>query len=100
MPDSHPGYHNNCRIGTVIFAYAVLLMCRAPRQPLGPYGETERSWKTAEACALAQELLNYALRIAENGADRYCAFRVGTRDELVTALGLAVHSDPPTSLDE
>ena len=46
--------------------------------------------KTGEAEALAQELLDYEIKIDENGTDRYGAFKVGRHDDLVTALGLAV----------
>jgi hypothetical protein len=47
----------------------------------------------AEAKILAEELLNYEIRVEENANDRYGAFRVGTHDDLVTALGLAVQED-------
>jgi hypothetical protein len=50
--------------------------------------------KTAEADALARELLDYEIRVDENANDRYGAFKVGTHDDLVTALGLAVQCDP------
>ena len=43
-----------------------------------------------EARALTRELLDYEIRIDENANDKYGAFRVGTHDDLVTALGLAV----------
>ena len=46
---------------------------------------------TAEAQALGRELANYEIRVTENATDRYGAFRVGTHDDLATALGLAVH---------
>ena len=46
---------------------------------------------TAEAKALAHELVTYEIRVNENATDRYGAFRVGTHDDLATALGLAVH---------
>ena len=46
-----------------------------------------------EASALARELLDYEIRVDENAKDRYGAFRVGTHDDLVTALGLAVQGD-------
>lgn len=49
--------------------------------------------KTAEAEALAGELLDYEIRVSENGNDTYGAFRVGTHDDLVTALGLAVQEE-------
>lgn len=51
-----------------------------------------------EAKALAAELLVYEIRVDENANDRYGAFRVGTHDDLVTALGLAVHSEPACSI--
>jgi hypothetical protein len=50
---------------------------------------------TAEADALAKELLDFEIKIDEDGNDRYGAFRVGTHDDLVTALGLAVLIPPP-----
>jgi hypothetical protein len=37
-------------------------------------------------------------RVDENANDRYGAFRVGTHDDLVTALGLAVQWTPPPTL--
>ncbi|HXO19431.1 MAG TPA: hypothetical protein VOA87_05840 [Thermoanaerobaculia bacterium] len=51
--------------------------------------------KIPEAEALAQELLDYEIRVSEDANDRYGAFRVGTHDDLVTALGLAVQVNPP-----
>lgn len=50
--------------------------------------------KTAEAEALAKELLDYEIRVSDEGDDRYGAFKVGTHDDLVTALGLAVLRGP------
>ena len=49
--------------------------------------------KTEEAETLAKELLDYEIRVEEDANDRYGAFRVGTRDDMVTALGLAVQDD-------
>lgn len=49
--------------------------------------------RTREAEALAKELLDYEIRVDENANDRYGAFKVGTHDDLVTALGLAVQDD-------
>jgi len=46
--------------------------------------------RTDEAEALAHELLDYEIRVDQDSNDRYGAFRVGTHDDLVTALGLAV----------
>jgi hypothetical protein len=49
--------------------------------------------RTAEAEVLARELLDYEIRVDEQANDRYGAFKVGTHDDLVTALGLAVQDD-------
>jgi hypothetical protein len=51
--------------------------------------------QTAKAAALAEELLNYEIRVSENAGDTYGAFKVGTHDDLVTALGLAAQPLPP-----
>jgi hypothetical protein len=57
--------------------------------------------RTSEAEALRQELMDYEIRISEDANDRYGAFRVGTHDDLVTAVGLAVQEDPVSySTDE
>ncbi len=45
---------------------------------------------TKESRALARELRNYEIRINTNAGARYGAFRSGTHDDLVTALGLAL----------
>lgn len=47
---------------------------------------------------LTRELLSYELRVNENATETYGAFQVGTHDDLVTALGLAVQVDPPVSI--
>jgi hypothetical protein len=39
--------------------------------------------------------MNFEIRVDEKANDRYGAFRVGTHDDLVTALGLAVQVDYP-----
>ncbi len=46
--------------------------------------------KTPEAPVLKQELLDFEIRVDEDANERYGAFRVGTHDDLVTALGLVV----------
>lgn len=51
--------------------------------------------KTVEAEALTRELLNYELRVDEDGHERFGAFKTGTHDDLATALGLAVQVDSP-----
>ena len=48
--------------------------------------------------ALRAELVDYEIRVDENANDRYGAFKVGTHDDLVTALGLAVQVDRPDGL--
>jgi hypothetical protein len=49
---------------------------------------------TAEARALAEELLEYEIKVDPDGDARFGAFRVGAHDDLVTALGLAVQVEP------
>ncbi len=49
--------------------------------------------KAAEAEVLAQELLDYEIRVDQDANDKYGAFKVGAHDDLVTAVGLAVHDD-------
>ncbi len=49
--------------------------------------------QTAEARTLADELLAYEIRVSEDANTKYGAFKVGTHDDLVTALGLAVLRD-------
>lgn len=51
--------------------------------------------KNAEARALEADLRNFRIEVAEDANNRYGAFRVGPRDELVTALGLAAQPEPP-----
>lgn len=46
--------------------------------------------KMAEAEALKEELLNYEIRISDGGRDTYGAFRTGSHDDLVSALGIAI----------
>lgn len=58
---------------------------------------------TREAEALAAELVSYEIRVSEDALARYGAFRVGTHDDLATALGLAVQDragDLPTGVIE
>lgn len=54
--------------------------------------------RTREAAALTDELMVYELRVDANGHARAGAFKVGTHDDLVTALGLAVQVDRPIRL--
>lgn len=50
--------------------------------------------KTAEAEATRAELLDYEIRVSDDGHDTYGAFKVGRHDDLVTALGLATQAPP------
>lgn len=47
-----------------------------------------------EAQAMARELKDYEIKVDANANDTYGAFKVGTHDDLATALGLAVLDDP------
>ena len=49
--------------------------------------------ETTEARTLAQELLDFEIHVEENANDKYGAFRVGTHDDLVTALGLVAQAE-------
>lgn len=49
--------------------------------------------RTVEAETLRAELLAYEPRVYENANEREGAFKVGTHDDLVTALGLAIQLD-------
>jgi hypothetical protein len=51
--------------------------------------------KTPQTEILATELLDYEIRVESDANERYGAFSVGTQDDLVTALGLAVQTDWP-----
>ncbi len=46
--------------------------------------------KMDEATALVKELLDYEIRQRDNGNEQFGAFAVGSHDDLVIALGLAV----------
>ena len=49
--------------------------------------------RTQDARTLANDLLSYEIQVGTDANERYGAFKVGTRDDLVTALGMAVHED-------
>jgi hypothetical protein len=49
---------------------------------------------TPEAATLARELQDFEIRVDEKAHQRSGAFRVGTHDDLVTALGLTVQKEP------
>ena len=46
--------------------------------------------RSKEIDAMVNELSNFEIRISEEGRDSFGAFKVGTHDDLVTALGLAI----------
>lgn len=48
-----------------------------------------------EAAAMTRELMDYEIKVDPDGDAKFGAFRVGSHDDLVTALGLAVIADPP-----
>ena len=50
--------------------------------------------RTSESEALAKELLDYEIKVDPDGDAKFGAFRVGTHDDLVTALGLGVQAEP------
>ena len=50
--------------------------------------------RTPASEILARELMEYEIRVENDANERYGAFPVGTQDDLVTALGLAVQQDP------
>lgn len=43
---------------------------------------------------MIEELKVYEIKIDQDGNDKYGAFKVGTHDDMVTALGLAILEDP------
>ena len=49
--------------------------------------------RSPEALTLRRELETYRIDLPEDAATRYGAFRVGSQDDLLTALGLAVQED-------
>jgi hypothetical protein len=46
--------------------------------------------RTQEAEALGAELLDYEIKVDQDANEKYGAFKVGSHDDLVTALGLCV----------
>ena len=51
--------------------------------------------KTPQTEILARELLDYEIRVESDANEHYGSFSVGTQDDLVMALGLAVQTDMP-----
>jgi hypothetical protein len=50
--------------------------------------------KTPVAKELARELLDYEIKVSDNANEKMGAFRVGSHDDLVTALGLSTNKPP------
>jgi hypothetical protein len=50
--------------------------------------------RSVDAETLAQELMDYEVEVQPDANDRYGAFRVGSHDELATALGLTIQQPP------
>jgi hypothetical protein len=48
----------------------------------------------AEAAAMIRELQDYEIKVDQDANDKYGAFKVGSHDDLVTSLGLAVQWAP------
>lgn len=80
-----PHRNSEARLGKayLVSRLQVLLQNRQIRLP-----------ETREAQALAQELMDFEIRVDRDGTDRYGAMRAGQHDDLVIALGLATLYDP------
>lgn len=52
--------------------------------------------RTPHAAGLAEELLDFEIKVTRDGHDELGAFRTGTHDDLVTALGLSVLGEAHT----
>ncbi len=86
---THGEKYENGRLGKayLVSRLQALAQARPPCIKLPP--------KHAEGEAMMRELADYEIRIdAATANDTYGAFRVGSHDDLVTALGLAVLDDP------
>ncbi len=74
------GEHGELRLGKAVLVsrMQVLLQSELVHLPATP-----------EAAILAQELLNYEIKVNDNASAQFGAFKVGSHDDLATALGLA-----------
>jgi len=79
--DRYERRHDSASLGKayLVSRLQVLLQIEALKLP-----------RTSEAEQLADELMNYEIKVTQNGNDTYGAFKVGTHDDLATALGLSV----------
>ncbi len=71
------------RLGKAYLVTRLQTLLQTDRLHLGRHPQSDR---------LVKELLDYQLETSDNGNDTYGAFQVGTRDQLVTSLGLAVNT--------
>jgi hypothetical protein len=76
--------YRTVRIGKAYLVTRLLMLLQSGRLHLP---------RTAEAETLRIELREYQPRIYDNANEREGAFKVGSHDDLVTALGLAVQLD-------
>jgi hypothetical protein len=82
--------HREVKLGKAWLVTRVQLLLQSHRLHLPRSSEAER---------LAEELIEYEVKVAPDANDHYGAFKVGTRDELVTALGLAVQAPPAGTIE-
>jgi len=80
---SHEG--GEIRLGKAYLVSRLQMLLQTDRLHLPRSAESER---------LAQELRDFEIQVDEKANERYGAFRVGKYDALVTALGLAVNTEP------
>jgi hypothetical protein len=53
--------------------------------------------QSSESLAMREELLNFDIKVDPDGDAKFGAFKTGTHDDLVTALGLATLADKPAA---
>lgn len=76
--------HDEVRLGKGFLVSRLVALFQTERILLKPTPETE---------VLREELDNFEIRVDQNANTTLGAFKVGTHDDLVTALGLAVQVD-------
>lgn len=78
------------RVGKAWFVSRLQALLQARRLHIAANKTNE-----TEIAAMLDELRNYEIKINERAKDTYGAFRTGTHDDLVTALGLSTMWEPP-----
>jgi hypothetical protein len=53
--------------------------------------------QSSESLAMREELLNFDIKVDPDGDAKFGAFKTGTHDDLVTAIGLATLADRPAA---